>query len=189
MSYAFIRHGQTDWNLNGRLQGSSDIPLNDTGRAQAHEAAARLSEQRWDVIVSSPLQRARETAEIIAHDLGLELGPAYPGLVERDYGEVEGLSDAECRRRYPGRNYPGSESFAAVTARGRAALDQIAAEYGDREVIIVSHGSIIRYTLESIVGRQLESISNGAMSRVERGLDGGAWRVLSVNGAALVLDN
>ncbi len=186
MTYAFIRHGQTDWNLHGRIQGSSDIPLNDTGRAQAHAAAARLAEERCEVIVSSPLQRARETAQIIATDLGLELGPAYPDLVERDYGEVEGLDDAECRRRYPERNYPGAESFTAVTERGRRALDAIAAEYGDREVIIVSHGSIIRYTLESIAGRQLETISNGAISRVA--LEAGAWRVLAVNGAALAAE-
>lgn len=184
MSYAFIRHGQTDWNRDGRLQGSSDIPLNDTGRAQALEAAEILASERWDAIVSSPLQRARETAEIIARELGIELGPSYPGLVERDYGEVEGRDDAECRRLYPDRDYPGAESFASVTARGRAALEALAAEYGPREVIVVSHGSIIRYTLESIVGRPLESVRNGAISRVAR--DRGTWRVESLNGAPLV---
>lgn len=187
MTYAFIRHGQTDWNLHGRIQGSSDIPLNDTGRAQAREAAARLAEEPWDVIVSSPLQRARATAEIIAAELGLELGPSFPELVERHYGEVEGLNDAECRRQYPERDYPGAESFASVTERGRRALDAIATEYGERDVIIVSHGSIIRYTLESIAGRTLETISNGAISRVA--LAAGDWRVLAVNGAPLAVES
>ena len=84
MTFAFIRHGQTDWNRDDQLQGSSDIPLNAEGREQAHEAAGILADGGWEVVVSSPLRRARETATIIAHDLGLELGPSYPALVERD---------------------------------------------------------------------------------------------------------
>ena len=80
---AFLRHGQTEWNREGRMQGTSDIPLNDTGRAQAREAAEHLGHGDWDEIVSSPLVRARETAEIVAAELGLELGPAYPEFVER----------------------------------------------------------------------------------------------------------
>ena len=88
--FAFIRHGQTDWNRDDRLQGSSDIPLNDTGRAQALEAAALLRDGGWEVVVSSPLVRARETPQIIADDLGIELGPSYPELVERDYGALRG---------------------------------------------------------------------------------------------------
>ena len=74
--FAFIRHGQTDWNRDDRLQGSSDIPLNETGREQAHEAAGLLRDGGWEVIVSSPLMRARDTAQIIADDLNIELGPA-----------------------------------------------------------------------------------------------------------------
>ena len=76
VTFAFIRHGQTDWNRDDKLQGSSDIPLNAQGREQAHEAAGILADGGWEVVVSSPLQRARETAKIIAHDLGLELGRA-----------------------------------------------------------------------------------------------------------------
>ncbi|HEX7834200.1 MAG TPA: histidine phosphatase family protein, partial [Pseudolysinimonas sp.] len=99
--FAFIRHGQTDWNRDDRLQGSTDIPLNDAGRAQAHEAAELLRSGDWEAVVSSPLVRARETAQIIADQLRIELGPAYPELVERDYGSLEGESSSEWVARHP----------------------------------------------------------------------------------------
>ena len=185
MTFAFIRHGQTDWNRDDRLQGSSDIPLNDTGRAQAHEAAALLAGGGWDAIVSSPLSRARETAEIIAADLGIELGPAYPAFVERDYGVNEGGSSSEIVARYPSRDYPGAESLASVVARGTAGLAEVFADFGDRDTIIVCHGTIIRYTLASLAGRRLPGILNGSISTLAR--ESGAWDVLTVNGMPLPL--
>jgi uncharacterized phosphatase len=183
--FAFIRHGQTDWNRDDRLQGSSDIPLNDTGRAQAHEAAVVLRDGGWEVVVSSPLLRARETAEIIAADLGIELGPSYPMLIERDYGALEGDSSSEAVARYPNRDYPGAETLASVVARGTAGLAEIAAEYSGRDTIIVCHGTIIRYTLASLAGRRLPGILNGSISTLEHTPD--AWDVLSVNGLPLTL--
>ena len=79
---ALIRHGQTDWNLEERLQGATDVPLNDTGRHEARAVARRLhaGASRWDVLVSSPLSRAVETAQIIGGVLGLELSETCPGL-------------------------------------------------------------------------------------------------------------
>jgi probable phosphoglycerate mutase len=182
--FAFIRHGQTDWNRDDRLQGSSDIPLNDTGRAQAHEAAALLRDGGWDAIVSSPLSRARETAEIIAADLGIELGPSYAAFVERDYGINEGGSSSEIVARHPDRDYPGAEPLASVVARGKAGLQQVAADFGERDTIIVCHGTIIRYTLAALAGHRLPGILNGSISTLERQADG-SWKVLSVNGAPM----
>ncbi len=183
--FAFIRHGQTDWNRDDRLQGSSDIPLNDTGRAQAHEAAALLRDGGWEVVVSSPLLRARETAEIIAGELGIELGPSYPMLIERDYGPLEGDSSSEAVKRYPDRDYPGAETLPSVVARGTAGLIEIAADHADRDTIIVCHGTLIRYTLASLAGRRLPGILNGSISTLDRTPD--AWDVLSVNGLPLHL--
>lgn len=180
---ALIRHGQTDWNRDDRLQGSSDIPLNDTGRAQAHEAAALLRDGGWDAVVSSPLSRARETAEIIAADLAIELGASYPALVERDYGVNEGESSSAIVARHPDRDYPGAETLASVVARGIAGLAQVAADAGERDTIVVCHGTIIRYTLAALAGRRLPAILNGSISTLER--DGDAWRVLTVNGLPL----
>jgi uncharacterized phosphatase len=182
--YAFIRHGQTDWNLADRLQGSSDIPLNDTGRTQALEAAGVLAGAPWRAIVSSPLSRARETAQIIADRLGIPLGPAYAELVERDYGTHEGENSTATIAAYPSREYPGAESLESVVARGRAGLARVADDYPDQDVVIVCHGTIIRYTLAALAGRPLDGIRNGSISTFE--LDGDAWRVLTVNGSPLV---
>ncbi|MBX3193736.1 MAG: histidine phosphatase family protein [Microbacteriaceae bacterium] len=182
---ALIRHGQTDWNRDDRLQGSSDIPLNDTGRAQAHEAALLLrgTGPGWDAVVSSPLSRARETALIIASDLGIELGPAYPGLSERDYGASEGASSRAMLEQHPDREYPDAEPLASVVARGIAGLEAIERDLDDAATIVVCHGTIIRYTLAALAGRRLPAIVNGAISTLER--DGEGWRVLTVNGIPL----
>jgi probable phosphoglycerate mutase len=155
VTFAFIRPGQTDWNRDDKLQGSSDIPLNETGREQAREAAAILAGGGWKVIVSSPLLRARETAEIIAAELHLELGPSYDEFIERDYGPLEGNSSSETTTRWPDRDYPGAESLDSVVARGEAGLAKVSADFGDGEVVIVCHGTIIRYTLAGIVGRPI----------------------------------
>jgi probable phosphoglycerate mutase len=183
--FAFIRHGQTDWNRDDKLQGSSDIPLNDIGREQAHEAARLLRDQGWEAIVSSPLSRARETAEIIAGDLGIELGPSYAAFVERDYGVNEGGSSSEIVAKYPNRHYPGAEPLASVVTRGKAGLMMVAADFGERSTIIVCHGTIIRYTLADLAGRRLPGIRNGSISTLE--LEDGHWQVLSVNGTPLPL--
>ena len=184
MTFAFIRHGQTDWNRDYKLQGSSDIPLNAEGREQAHEAAGILADGGWEVVVSSPLRRARETARIIAHDLGLELGPSYPALVERDYGPLEGQSSSETVARWPHRDYPGAESLDSVVSRGLAGLARVADDFRDRDVVIVAHGTIIRYTLAALAGRPLDAIRNGSISTFR--LDGDRWEVLTVNGQPLI---
>ena len=184
MTFAFIRHGQTDWNRDDKLQGSSDIPLNAEGRAQAHEAAGILADGGWEVVVSSPLLRARETAQIIAGDLGLELGPSYPSLVERDYGALEGTSSSETMARWPDRDYPGAESLDSVVSRGLAGLAKVADDFRDRDVVIVAHGTIIRYTLAALAGRPLDAIRNGSISTFR--LEGDHWKVLTVNGEPLL---
>ena len=184
MTYAFIRHGQTNWNRDGLFQGSSDIPLNDTGRAQALEAASTLRGGPWTAIVSSELQRARETAQIIASELGIDLGPAYPELAERDYGPLEGTSSAAAIEKWPSREYPGAESIPSVVERGRAGLARIAHDYPDQDVVIVCHGTIIRYTLAALAGRPVDGILNGSISTFR--LDGERWDVLTVNGEQLI---
>ncbi len=183
VTFALIRHGQTDWNRDDKLQGSSDIPLNAEGRKQAHEAAGILADGGWQLVVSSPLRRARETARIIARDLGLELGPSYPELVERDYGGMEGRSASETVARWPSRDYPGAESLDSVVKRGLAGLAKVADDFGGHDTAIVAHGTIIRYTLAALAGRPLDAIRNGSISTFR--LDGDSWEVLTVNGEPL----
>jgi probable phosphoglycerate mutase len=184
MVIALIRHGQTDWNAAALMQGRTDIPLNATGRAQARAVVRELAESDWDVIVSSPLSRARETAAIIADGLGLELGPTIDGLTEQDFGDAEGMRVVDVHERWPERDIAGAEPDEAVGERGLAALVQIAADYPGRNVLAVAHGTLIRRTLSVISGHDAHDyprLDNLATSHVN--LDGDQWAVLTVGGA------
>lgn len=167
MSYLYlVRHGETEWNRKHRIQGSTDIPLNDTGRSQAERTGRLLARREWDGIYSSPLARAFETATIVANALGLGLPEAVPELAERNYGEAEGLTGREIARKYPGSTpVPGRESREAVAARVMPALERIAAAEPHRRVIVATHGAVIRTVLLAVnasVGRGVP-ITNGSV--------------------------
>lgn len=172
MSYLYlVRHGETEWNRTHRIQGSSDIPLNDTGRAQAAHTATILTRHRWDGIYSSPLSRAFETATIIGNALGLSPVHAVPELAERHYGVGEGLTGRELTERYPGSTpVPGRESRDKVAARVMPALLRIAETGEDRRVIVTTHGAVIRtvlLTLNAPVARGIP-ITNGSVHSFRR---------------------
>lgn len=153
-----IRHGETDWNRDRRIQGSTDIPLNDTGRAQARAAAealrGRLVPGLRVTIAASDLSRARETAEIIAAELEFAVPRIYPGLRERSYGEAEGLDVDEFRQRFghwrSAEEVPGAEPWLALRERGVAALGVVVRDHrratapSPSALIVVSHGGLIR---------------------------------------------
>jgi len=184
MLLALIRHGQTDWNLAERMQGRSDIPLNETGREQALVAASALAGERWDAVVSSPLVRARETAEILASSLGIPLGGSYDELVEQDFGVAEGALVSELATRWPLRDFADKEPDHEVGPRGIRALDRIAADHGPARVLAVAHGTLIRHTLATISGhepRRFPKLENASSSLVRRA--DAAWLVLTVGGA------
>nr|WP_221234138.1 histidine phosphatase family protein [Terrimesophilobacter mesophilus] len=146
-----VRHGETEWNRRHRIQGSTDIPLNATGREQAAHTGHVLARRQWDAIYSSPLSRALETAMIIAPLVGLEPPQTVAALVERNYGEAEGLTDREVRLRYPGATpVPGRESREEVAARVVPALIELAADGTDRRIIVATHGAVIRTVLLSV---------------------------------------
>lgn len=143
-SLVLVRHGQTDWNLQGRIQGRSDVPLNDVGRAQALDAGLRLVADRYDAIVSSPLIRAAETARIIGEQIGIAEVELLDALVERDYGAAEGMTGSEIEAAFgPDRIVPGRERRSAVVARVRPALIELAERRPDQSIIVVSHGGVI----------------------------------------------
>jgi uncharacterized phosphatase len=142
-----------------------------------------LRSKPWDAVVSSPLVRARETARIIAEGLDIPLGAAYPGLIERDYGALEGTSAAEAIEKWPHRGYPGAETLDSVSLRGAATLAEIADDFPGSSVLVVCHGTIIRYTLARLAGRAVPGIDNGSVSMARSTSDG--WQVLTVNGIPL----
>ncbi|MGP9693787.1 histidine phosphatase family protein [Brachybacterium sp. AOP25-B2-12] len=178
--FGLVRHGQTDYNLRNLFQGSSDIPLNETGREQAHHALDHAPEIAWDVVVSSPLERARQTAEIIATDHHLPLGGTDPRLSEIDWGAAEGHDVAEMEAAYPGRAFPGREDHQAVADRGYDALEDLERRYPGQNVLVVAHGTIIRFLVSGIAERPLDSIPNGTLSILT--LDGDTWGVRMIAG-------
>ena len=180
-----VRHGETDWNRDRRIQGSTDIALNDTGRQQARDAATALRLEIGDsapVIVSSDLGRARETARIIAETLGVPLGDAYPELRERAYGDAEGVDTDEFARRWGdwySAEIPGAEPWAALRTRAvrgmrRVARDVRRSDAPTAPVVVVTHGALIREVIRHATAGELpppgERLANGASFRflVER---------------------
>ncbi|MGY3380929.1 putative phosphatase [Arthrobacter sp. TE12231] len=184
-TFALIRHGQTDWNAQRRLQGSTDIPLNDVGRGQARDAVATVSGYEWDAIVSSPLSRAAETADLIAAGLGLSVAKRVPELTERHFGPAEGLQagpELEALRTPDG--FRGAESDDDAANRGLAALEALAEEFRGRRVLVVAHGTLIRLSLGRAIGHTLQSIDNAALNLVHHhAVDG--WELEYLNGEPL----
>ncbi|CEA09689.1 Putative phosphoserine phosphatase 2 [Arthrobacter saudimassiliensis] len=156
-----VRHGETDWNQERRLQGRTDNPLNDVGRAQARAAGRLLAADSWDMVVSSPLQRAVQTAQIIADTAGLRTGGTVPGLVERDYGTAEGLHLNGLTEPQLTAALGIGEPEDAVAQRGLAALRTVAGQYPGQRIIAVAHGTLIRLTLSELTGRPYPRVLNG----------------------------
>lgn len=151
-----FRHGQTDWNIDLRLQGTADIPMNEVGFAQVATASERLALVDWDVLLSSPLTRARQTAAVVAHRLGLPAAIESPLLIERSFGIGEGKTYAEWQQHYSQLDeIPGAESQASVRARSRMLLGFIEREYAGARVLAVSHGALIRFVLDEVTAGKL----------------------------------
>ena len=145
-----VRHGQTDWNLEGRYQGQSDVPLNEKGFEQAKSLVGKLKGKTFITIYTSDLLRAQQTAEPIANALGLPI-QIEPRLREINQGEWEGVLVDDIKARYAGLwsqrtvdpasvRPPGGETVSEVAARVYAALDDIARLIPAGNVLIVSHG-------------------------------------------------
>jgi uncharacterized phosphatase len=144
-----VRHGETDWNRERRIQGSTDIPLNDTGRAQAAAAGELLARREWHGVYTSPLSRASETATIIAGRLGLPAPSPVPELVERNYGDAEGMTGDEIDALFTG-PIPGRESREEVAARAIPAIIALAERHPGESIVVVSHGGVIRTVLGEV---------------------------------------
>jgi broad specificity phosphatase PhoE len=146
------RHGETDWNREGRFQGHADPPLNRTGRAQAVDLSAALMAEQLSAVYSSPLRRALETAEVLAASHGLEPVPV-DDLREVDVGSWSGLTRAEVEERFPaqfarwldyGQGWEDGETYEEMTGRVVGAVLEIAAAHPDGQVLVVAHGGPIR---------------------------------------------
>jgi probable phosphoglycerate mutase len=169
-----VRHGETDWNAQGILQGRQDVPLNVCGRQQAAALAGQLAAAGFDALWSSPLRRARETAEIIAaHANAAAPLPSlrlHAGLQERSFGVLEGCSRPqlaathplllqEILRRNPAALFPAGETMDAFADRVLTALLEIAAQQqGGGSALIISHGWVM-----DVIRRQLAGLPRHAL--------------------------
>ncbi|HEX4323772.1 MAG TPA: histidine phosphatase family protein [Gaiellaceae bacterium] len=150
-----VRHGETDWNAEGRLQGHTDRPLSDFGRRQAQKLAAELQGEELEAIYSSDLARARETAEIVAERLGLQV-ELDSDLREKDWGTWEGLTPAERDRVEL-----VSESTQAHQERTLRALRRISELHpGSGSVLVVTHGGSMRRVQTAALGMALPVVEN-----------------------------
>ena len=169
-----FRHGQTDWNHEGRLQGHIDTPLNATGLAQAHALGERLRPHCLDAVLSSDLARARTTAEIVATAIGVPLF-IETGLREVDVGAAEGLLWAEAKIRF-GEGlterwysdgdvaFPGGETGIATRMRGLRALHRFAAAHPYRRIGVSTHGAMVRQLMKHALPSETHAgIRNAAL--------------------------
>jgi probable phosphoglycerate mutase len=162
-----VRHGETDWNAEKRIQGQTDIPLNETGRAQALAAAFGLAHFRFSAIHASDLARALQTAGAAAERLGLEVRPT-PGLRERHYGIFQGLTADEGALRFPAAHaryaardpdydFETGESLRGFAARVAAAVDDLVRHHAGQTVLAVTHGGVLDIVYRRATGRPLET--------------------------------
>ena len=200
MRLVLWRHGQTVWNAERRFQGQSDIPLDETGRAQAERAARLLAALRPDLIVSSDLSRAAQTAAPLGRLTGLEV-TLDKDLRERHGGRWEGLSDTEIRTRYPAEHAtwtpPDGEPSAVVADRVAGALHRIAEAAAENQkqsaepglAVVVSHGAALRLGMSRLLGMPdelfgvLGPLSNCSWSVLGR--RHGRWRLIEHNAGTL----
>jgi uncharacterized phosphatase len=145
-----IRHGETDWNASGRLQGREDIELNETGKYQARQLTRYLDKSEWDLIISSPLKRAYESARIIASQLTLPEPVIIEELHERNYGDASGMLPEERIHHFPDGKFPGQEEFEELRKRAMQSMERICESYRGKRIIVISHGAWINSVLYTL---------------------------------------
>jgi 2,3-bisphosphoglycerate-dependent phosphoglycerate mutase len=187
-----VRHGETDWNGEKRIQGQIDIDLNAAGEAQARAVRQGLAAYSFAAVYSSDLLRAWRTAQIATEGLGLAVSPA-PTLRERNFGVLQGITphEASVQRphahqhhlaRTPDYDYETGESLIAFAARVTAGLEALAARHAGQRVLAFTHGGVLDIVYRAAMGRALEAprdfaLPNAAFNWLEHGDNG--WRLLS----------
>jgi probable phosphoglycerate mutase len=186
-----IRHGETTWNAEGRVQGQTDVPLSTVGEAQARALAAALAGERFAALYASDLARVRQTAAPAARALGLEVR-LDPALRERHYGKFETLTYAEARERFPedyarfrakepDYDFGSGESLVRFSERAIACVAGIAARHAGETVLVFTHGGVLEMVHRHARGTGLSAprdfeIRNAALNWVEIGA--AQWTVL-----------
>lgn len=194
MLFGLLRHGETVWNCEKRVQGHGDSPLTPTGRKQAHQWGQFLLPGNWQLIVSSNLGRARETARLINETLRLPTA-VHNGLSEQNWGHWEGLRVSEVKEQYSeelekqvkaGWHFraPGGESRSEVKKRIQATLKELYTSYSHEKILIISHLGVIKCCTYSIAARQFlpdepPLIEKNCLHEIE--LNAGCFKIKKLN--------
>lgn len=160
--FILVRHGQTEWNRVERFRGRADIPLNKTGLAQVNALACHLASWAIAAVYSSPMKRTKETGKVIARQLGLEVKP-LEGLLDIDYGALQGLTPEEAEERYPNIyrqwlqephlvHFPQGESLAQLGERVLEPLRELAESHRGETVVLVGHKIMNKVLLCAVLG-------------------------------------
>lgn len=178
-----VRHGETDWNASGRLQGATDIPLNKMGVQQAKKCGEFLKTSNWDVIITSPLKRAKRTAEIIHKNLINVPLIEMDDFSERCFGDAEGMTLAERQITYPNRNYPNQEEMDSFNNRIMTGIKKVNQNYSNGKVLLVAHGAVINSLLSTLskgeVGSGKTKLINACISNIQ--FQEEQWNVGEIN--------
>lgn len=183
--FVLIRHGITDWNVEGRMQGISDTLLNETGTQQAKALADAMRGEHWDVMASSPLSRALNTALPVADAIGIPENEIIldERLMERHYGVGEGVIFEDLQAQYPTGVWDGMETAEDLVHRAVSTLEDYLARFPNQRIIIVSHGTWINHAIGSlsggVVGPGITKILNTSRTFVSH--DGDGWHVGEVS--------
>ena len=183
-SFICLRHGATDWNRQGLFQGRTDNPLNDDGIAQAHAAAEKLRAVELGHVVSSPLLRAVQTAEIIAN-ITAKTVTLDQGLIELDFGSFEGKAVRELMMQHGKNSAQGlvdmlpadSEPWADVAARAMRSISQWLDRHPEDEILFVCHDAVMQSMAQTLTGNFFKN-GHGRPFRFTRTED--AWSVVEV---------
>jgi broad specificity phosphatase PhoE len=184
-SFICLRHGATNWNRQGRFQGRTDNPLNDDGIAQAHEAGEKLRAIALGHVISSPLLRAVQTAEIIANIASRTVTLDH-GLIELDFGSFEGQPVRELMMKHGKNSAQGlvdmlpadSEPWADVASRALASVNQWLARHPQDEILFVCHDAVMQSMAQTLTGNFFKN-GHGRPFRFTRTED--AWTVVEVS--------
>lgn len=176
-----VRHGETDWNISGILQGWTDVPINETGRRQARELAAAFAGAGFASVWTSPLIRSSETAEIVAGLLGLPAPVVHDGLKERHFGAIQGVPKAELAeqdplllqqilRRNPAAHFEEGETMDAFADRVLDAVREIGARHAGERVLVITHGWVM-----DVITRHVGGLPRSAILNLKRKNGEGIW--------------
>ena len=152
----FVRHGQTDWNLNGFIQGRENNPLNKIGIQQARDTARFLQSERWDIVISSPLIRAYDTAKETAKAVGLSSILLDSRFIERDFGEISGCEAMVYLEAPENQQWVGFETDQEIQFRVWEGMQQVLHDYTGKRVIVVAHSHAIKAFLTQIAPKQVQ---------------------------------